>query len=73
MTTKTNPLAVMDADRYPLGTRQRAEMIKAQAAVAELVEAAKAATEEKMHDGASSREACDRLVAALAPFAQEGE
>lgn len=37
----------------------------ARAAVAELIEAGMAATEEKMHDGASSREACDRLVAAL--------
>jgi hypothetical protein len=36
------------------------------AAVAELIEAAKLATEEKYHDGASSREACDRLVAAIA-------
>lgn len=38
---------------------------EARAAVAELIEAGMAATEEKMHDGASSREACDRLVAAL--------
>lgn len=34
-------------------------------AVAELIAAAKLATEEKYHDGTSSREACDRLVAAL--------
>jgi hypothetical protein len=36
------------------------------AAVAELIEATEQATEERLHDGASSRAACDRLVAALA-------
>ncbi|WP_141057047.1 hypothetical protein [Stenotrophomonas rhizophila] len=39
---------------------------RAAVAVAELIEAGMAATEEKMHDGASSRKACERLVAALA-------
>lgn len=34
-------------------------------AIAELIEAAREATEEKLHDGASSRAACDRLIAAL--------
>lgn len=43
---------------------ERAEV--AIAAVAELIEAATAATEERYHDGNSSREACDRLRAALA-------
>lgn len=39
--------------------------------VRELVEAASAATEEKMNDGASSKAACDRLVAALAKFTHQ--
>ena len=42
------------------------DMTEAHNAVAELIEAATDATEERMHDGASSRAACDRLVAALA-------
>jgi len=37
---------------------------KARDVVAELIEAARKATEMVMHDGTSSREACDRLDAA---------
>ena len=42
----------------------RAEGPEARAAVAELIEAAKAATEMVMHDGNSSKAACERLDAA---------
>ena len=49
------------------GDDERAERVKCvRAAVAELIEAARGATEERYHDGVSSKAACDRLVAALA-------
>lgn len=70
-----NVLAVMDRDaELALSWNGRAkpesqqafrESQEARAAVAELIAAGMAATEEKMHDGASSREACERLIAAL--------
>lgn len=79
MSAKVDVLAVMDAEITDLSQicdaeevreycfRQREAVLReARAAVAELIDAAKLATEEKYHDGASSREACDRLVAALA-------
>ena len=45
-------------------SKLRADGPEARAAVAELIEAARAATAMVMHDGTSSREACDRLDAA---------
>ena len=42
------------------------DSVIAMANVSELIEAGFAATEERMHDGASSEAACDRLVAAIA-------
>lgn len=43
-----------------------ARTVRVDDAMGELIEAAKKATELAMHDGASSQEACERLVAALA-------
>lgn len=39
MSAPVDVLAVMDADRYPLDTRKRAEMIAARAAMVELIAA----------------------------------
>ena len=64
-------LAVMDAAIMRNGHRGDNPMeLKmqrdARAAVAELIDSAIGATSEVLHDGASSRAACDRLIAAIA-------
>lgn len=46
--------------------KAQSELATERARYAELVAAAKAATDEVTHDGASSRAACDRLIQALA-------
>ena len=67
MSAPVDVLAVMrDAAAWMPNVVEAQRVREASAAVAELIEAGKGATEEKMHDGASSKAACDRLVAALA-------
>lgn len=56
---ESNPL-----DESPLTTASR-DIREARAAVAELIEAGRAAVEIRLHDGTSAREACERLEAAL--------
>lgn len=60
-----DPLCFLD-DRSKKSRKLGTQLDEARAAVAELIEAARGATEERYHNGASSKAACDRLVAVLA-------
>lgn len=69
MNRPVDVLAVMENATQKLGVNwpnSQQDLREARAAVAELIDAGRAATAEVMHDGASSRAACDRLIAALA-------
>lgn len=67
---KIDALAVMDSvrlaasDHYLWTDFDQSSFAKARTAVAELIEAAQAATAQVFHNGTSSREACERLDAA---------
>lgn len=72
MTDRIDPLAVLDSVIQRSGHVLAHDVVQARADFAALVKAAIVATDEVLHDGASSRAACDRLIAALAPFNREG-
>ena len=64
MELAANNMDSMCIDLYGMVCEYGDDMRKARAAVAELIEAAKAATAQVLHNGTSSREACERLDAA---------